>query len=181
MLRSSSRRRAEKVWLMTYLMLFARHACLVYDVIDTGCWAQEDSTHGPVFAISENRLLTKRTRNPVKTAVFVLFKKKKKSMAIDGVCGASSVPPPPLNFLSFGFSGEPEKARALIHSYVQNKECRTISVSRYSFFIQSLWLVLFTPTFWWMLLREKLATVLFHAGLILSELLQQVQRLRSYL
>ena len=73
MLLPSSRRRAEKIWLMTYLMLFARHACLVYDVIDTGCWAQEDSTHGPVFAISENRLLTKRTRNPVKTAVCIFF------------------------------------------------------------------------------------------------------------
>ena len=42
------------------------------------------------------------------------------SMAIDGVCGASSVRLS-LNLLSFGFSGEPEKARALIHSYVQNR------------------------------------------------------------
>ena len=51
----------------TYLIFSAPPTGRVNDVINTDCWAQNDSTHGRVFVTFKRRFLTSSTRNQVNT------------------------------------------------------------------------------------------------------------------
>ena len=42
--------------------IFAIHAGHVYDVIDTGCWVQNGSTHGHFFAYFQTSIFNKQVR-----------------------------------------------------------------------------------------------------------------------
>ena len=63
-------RRAEKGWLMTYLVLLPLHTGLARDVTDTDCWGQNV---GRDLATLKRRMLTNRTRNRAENLCVSMF------------------------------------------------------------------------------------------------------------